>query len=186
MQDPRTNMKILSMMKELVLSSELFFCHGSGLESLLNALLPREKWLPIPSSFMLLKQGFSYTKPYYINCHLGYWCRLNCFHGVKHTTLSLFSFCSGVYSVASVSGEVFMECSCPRYPFVYSVISFTLLIRRHFCREIVSDHLINNSIGSPLCHSLTTALFPFTALTAKLCAVLSHSVISDSLWLRGL
>ena len=116
MQDPRTNMKILSMMKELVLSSELFFCHGSGLESLLNALLPREKWLPIPSSFMLLKQGFSYTKPYYINCHLGYWCRLNCFHGVKHTTLSLFSFCSGVYSVASVSGEVFNHSINPSSP----------------------------------------------------------------------
>lgn len=36
-------MKILSMMKELELSSELVVCHGSGLESLLNALLPREK-----------------------------------------------------------------------------------------------------------------------------------------------
>ena len=107
MQNPRTNMKILSMMKELVLSSELFVSHGSGLESLLIASLPREKWLPIPSSFTLLKQGFSYTKPYYISCHLGYWCRLNCFHGVKHTPLSLFSFCWGVYSVASVSGEVF-------------------------------------------------------------------------------
>ena len=64
MQDPRTNMKILSMMKELELSSDLFVCHGSGLESLLNALLPREKWLPIPSSFTLGKQGFSYTKTY--------------------------------------------------------------------------------------------------------------------------
>lgn len=50
--------------------------------------------------------------------------------------------------------------------FYYSLTSFTLLIQGHFCREISSDHLISNSICSPLCHSLSPhpALFCSTAL----------------------
>ena len=59
----------------------------------------------------------------------------------------------------------------------------------HFLSDVTSAERSSLTISSITALALPSAtllplppaLFPFTALTAKLCAVLSHSVISDSL-----